>query len=186
VIARVRELIAELEVEIAHDIPEHLQTAPENERSCGVGITDRLNPADSPSSRPEPRISTRVERDGVTTMLGFGESYRPNRPESRGRTPPRTDTFRSDRERSPRRPRSPPATDSYHPNSRDRSPRRRSPIRRSPPRDSWRTRSPPRARSPPRRFSPRREDDRRERARSPRNDRYKVQNTYPNSAADSV
>lgn len=133
--------------------------------------------------RPEPRIETRVVSDGVITMLGNGESYRPNRPQSRDRTPPRTDTYRSGRDRSPRR--SPPATDSYHPGSRDRSPRRRlSPYRRSPPRDNYRTRSPPRARSPPRRYSPRRDDDRRDRARSPKNARYEVWIANPKSPAD--
>lgn len=126
--------------------------------------------------RPEPRIETRVVRDGVITMLGAGESYRPSRPQSRPPSrdrapgPPRADVYRARESRG----RS-PVTDSYHPGSRDRSPRRRtSPYRRSPARD-YRARSPPtRARSPPRRYSPRRDDDRRDRARSPRNDRYGV------------
>lgn len=127
--------------------------------------------------------------DGEVTRLGAGESYRPNH---NRRSPPRADTFRSDRDRdrSPRRDRRTPplSSDSYHPGGRDRSPRRRSrtpPYRardRSPPRDmTWRGRprsplrggrTPLRARSP-RRFSPRRDDDRRERPRSPRrDDRY--------------
>ncbi|ESZ90391.1 hypothetical protein SBOR_9227 [Sclerotinia borealis F-4128] len=127
-----------------------------------------------------------IRGDGEVTRLGAGESYRPNH---NRRSPPRADTFRSDRDRdrSPRRDRRTPplASDSYHPGGRDRSPRRRSrtpPYRardRSPPRDmTWRgrPRSPPRgARTPlrarsPRRFSPRRDDDRRERPRSPRRD----------------
>jgi len=113
----------------------------------------------------EDRIDNRGE--GQVTKMGAGESYRPN---ARPRSPPRADTFRSsDRDRSPRR-RSPPVSDSYHPGDRRRS---RSPgyrRERTPP-SSWRgrPRSPPRARSP-RRFSPRRDDDRRERARSPRRD----------------
>lgn len=127
-----------------------------------------------------------IRGDGEVTRLGAGESYRPNH---NRRSPPRADTFRSDRDRdrSPRRDRRTPplSSDSYHPGGRDRSPRRRSrtpPYRardRSPPRDmNWRGRArspirggrtPLRARSP-RRFSPRRDDDRRERPRSPRRD----------------
>ncbi|KAK6598501.1 hypothetical protein H4I95_09111 [Botrytis cinerea] len=127
-----------------------------------------------------------IRGDGEVTRLGAGESYRPNH--SR-RSPPRADTFRSDRDRdrSPRRDRRTPplSSDSYHPSARDRSPRRRSrtpPYRardRSPPRDmTWRgrprsplrgSRTPIRARTP-RRFSPRRDDDRRDRLRSPRRD----------------
>ncbi|KAF7924415.1 uncharacterized protein EAE98_007466 [Botrytis deweyae] len=127
-----------------------------------------------------------IRGDGEVTRLGAGESYRPNH---NRRSPPRADTFRSDRDRdrSPRRDRRTPplSSDSYHPSARDRSPRRRSrtpPYRardRSPPRDmTWRGRprsplrggrTPIRARTP-RRFSPRRDDDRRDRLRSPRRD----------------
>jgi hypothetical protein len=131
-------------------------------------------------------IRTDNRGDGEVTRMGGGESYRPT---ARARSPPRGDTFRSsDRDR-----RTPPISDSYHPGERRRS---RSPGHRrdrTPPRDStnWRTRPrSPRARSmqppcslsylysnfksgPGRRFSPRRDDDRRERARSPRrDDRY--------------
>ncbi|KAF8856277.1 hypothetical protein BDZ45DRAFT_705742 [Acephala macrosclerotiorum] len=109
--------------------------------------------------------------EGEVTKMGAGESYRPTARPRSPRSPPRIDSFRGDRNRSPRRERarSPPATDTWHP-GRDRSPRRRSrtPPRRerSPFRDNWRSRarSPPRVRSP-RRFSPRRDEDRR--ARSP-------------------
>ncbi|KAI9651054.1 hypothetical protein NHQ30_001091 [Ciborinia camelliae] len=136
--------------------------------------------------RLEIRVELDIRGDGEVTRLGAGESYRPNH---NRRSPPRADTFRSDRDRdrSPRRDRRTPplSSDSYHPGGRDRSPRRRSrtpPYRardRSPPRDmNWRgrprsplrgARTPLRARSP-RRFSPRRDDDRRERPRSPRRD----------------
>jgi hypothetical protein len=136
-------------------------------------------------------LQTRADNrgDGEVTKMGAGESYRPA---ARPRSPPRTDTFRtSDRDR-----RTPPITDTYHPGERRRA--SRSPgyrRKRSPGRDSgnWRARprSPPRARSinfglrlvnrprgagsnhqtgPPRRLSPRRDDDRRDRARSPRRD----------------
>lgn len=55
--------------------------------------------------------------EGEVTKFGAGESYRPSahaRPRS-----PQGDTFRSDRDRSPRRDRarSPPISDSYHPGS---------------------------------------------------------------------
>jgi hypothetical protein len=115
--------------------------------------------------------------DGEVTRMGAGESYRPA---ARPRSPPRTDSFRGDRDRdrSPRRERArTPPTDSWHPSSRDRSPRRRSrtPPRRerSPLRDNWRSRqrSPIRARTPPRRFSPRRDEDRRPRSPVRRDER---------------
>lgn len=54
--------------------------------------------------------------EGEVTKFGAGESYRPAA-HARPRSPPRGDTFRSDRDRSPRRERarSPPGGDSYHP-----------------------------------------------------------------------
>jgi hypothetical protein len=114
--------------------------------------------------------------EGEVTKMGGGESYRPAG--ARPRSPPRIDSFRGDRDRSPRRERArTPQTDSWHPSSRDRSPRRRSrtPPRRdrSPLRDNWRARprSPMRARTPPRRFSPRRDDDRRPRSPARRDER---------------
>lgn len=54
--------------------------------------------------------------EGEVTKFGAGESYRPIA-HARPRSPPGGDTFRSDRDRSPRRDRarSPPISDSYHP-----------------------------------------------------------------------
>jgi hypothetical protein len=54
--------------------------------------------------------------EGEVTKFGAGESYRPTA-HARPRSPPGGDTFRSDRDRSPRRERarSPPPSDSYHP-----------------------------------------------------------------------
>ncbi|RDW88048.1 hypothetical protein BP6252_00080 [Coleophoma cylindrospora] len=141
--------------------------------------------------------------DGEVTMLGAGESYRPagGRPRS---PPPRADTFRADRDRSPRRDRArtplrdrqrsppyrerartpPPASDSYYPGSRNRSPiRRRSrtpPYRsrdRTPARDvpNWRARDRPR--SPFRPRSPRNRSP--PRARSPFRARSPPRNRSP-------
>ncbi|KAG9236148.1 hypothetical protein BJ875DRAFT_241496 [Amylocarpus encephaloides] len=111
--------------------------------------------------------------------MGNGESYRPA---ARPRSPPRADTYRTDRDRA----RTPPASDSWHPNSRNRSPRRRSrsPMRRdrSPLRDNWRARArSPRARSPSRRFSPRRDDDRRARSPPRRDERRRTRSPFDRS-----
>lgn len=54
--------------------------------------------------------------DGEVTRMGGGESYRPSTGRPPPRSPPRADTFRSDRDR-----RTPPVSDSYHPGNRRRS-----------------------------------------------------------------
>ncbi|RKF59936.1 putative serine arginine repetitive matrix protein 1 protein [Erysiphe neolycopersici] len=128
---------------------------------------------DSERERDGERDRGRFDRRrGETTRIGAGESYKPYG--SRPRTPLRTDTFRSKRDRSPRRelPRSP--TNNWHPNrNRERSRRRtRSPPRRdrTPLKENWRARS-PRRRSPHRRPSPRREVERRIRSPPRRDER---------------
>lgn len=126
-------------------------------------------------------------RRGETTRIGAGESYKPYG--SRPRTPLRTDTFRSKRDRSPRRelPRSP--TNSWHPNrNRERSRRRtRSPPRRdrTPLKENWRARS-PRRRSPPRRHSPRREDDRRIRSPPRRDERRNSRSPFDSRISQRI
>ncbi|POS84494.1 hypothetical protein EPUL_004924 [Erysiphe pulchra] len=126
-------------------------------------------------------------RRGETTRIGAGESYKPYG--SRPRTPPRSDNFRSKRDRSPRRelPRSP--TNNWHPNrNRERSRRRtRSPPRRdrTPLKENWRARS-PRRRSPPRRPSPRREDERRIRSPPRRDERRNSRSPFDSRISQRI